>query len=137
MMHGGRIHSNGTYKDLLAQGGMFTALIQEYSQNEYSDKEHDAKTLVVTPQNHRALGAEYLKKDTVKLHQDEEREVGQIYFTTYMAYAKAMNCPFWVVLMLVGIALTSAARVAATLFLGYWTGNLLGLDENTYMVGLT
>lgn len=69
-----------------------------------------------------------------KLILEEEREVGAVSWHVYYRYAKSMGSMWWAVIFGTFLALTQAAQVFNSLFLGFWTGReISGFGNGDYM----
>lgn len=63
----------------------------------------------------------------------EERETGAVTWAVYRDYICATGSWFWAIVSGILLCLIQITNVANSLFLGFWSGNELGLGQNIYM----
>lgn len=68
---------------------------------------------------------------------DEERETGAVSWQVYAGYVRATGSWAWVVISALLLIMTQVVNVANSLFLGWWSGDEFGLDQEMYMVVYT
>lgn len=64
---------------------------------------------------------------------EEERVTGAVCWKTYKDYFGAIRSPWMIVAFLVLQVLEQVSLVGSSLFLGFWSGNTLGLSTNLYI----
>jgi len=67
------------------------------------------------------------------LEEDEEREVGAVSWKVYTEYIRATGSWFWVSASAMFLLLTQLVNLANSLFLGWWSSDEFGMEENLYM----
>ncbi|EJD45474.1 cadmium ion transporter [Auricularia subglabra TFB-10046 SS5] len=124
----GRIVEQGHFKELLANGGELSRIIDEFGTSD---------TTLGKPKTKDATDeAGEATKDTADaLMQDEDRAVGSVQLAAYVKYFDAAGGSLtWITWLIVVLTLTQAAQVANTLFLGFWTSRSVpGLQNGHYM----
>jgi hypothetical protein len=66
---------------------------------------------------------------------DEERLTGEVKWTTYTRYFKAVGSWWWAVVIGFALITEQAATVGNSLMLGYWSdGRIAGFAQGEYMV---
>ncbi|EJD40251.1 cadmium ion transporter [Auricularia subglabra TFB-10046 SS5] len=124
----GRIVEQGHFKELLANGGELSRIIDEFGTSE--------STLGKPKSSDNADEAGEDTKDAADaLMQDEDRAVGGVQLSTYLKYFDAAGGALaWITWLIVVLTITQAAQVANTLFLGFWTSRSIhGLRNGHYM----
>ncbi|TFK23813.1 ATP-dependent bile acid permease [Coprinopsis marcescibilis] len=147
VMEKGRIIERGTYTDLMTTSTVFARLVEEYGNTESREKDstsnspeaslRDGALNMKGSGNDGAVSAEMEKGTTtanVDLMQEEERKMGAVTGAIYASYLKAAGGISWGPWLLFMLALTQAASVGNTLFLGFWTAESVpGLAQGHYM----
>lgn len=64
---------------------------------------------------------------------EEERVTGAVSWKTYKDYFGAIRSPWMIVAFVVPQVLEQVTLVGSSLFLGFWSGNTLGLSTNLYI----
>ncbi|KAH7103342.1 ATP-dependent bile acid permease [Auriculariales sp. MPI-PUGE-AT-0066] len=136
LIENGKIIERGTYSELLAQGGEFAKLIDEFGTEERKlgqakrpdgdqVKSEDAKKGPTMRGN--ASGA-------AKLVEGDERETGAVSWGAYIGYLRAAGGLRYAPLLLVLLGLAQCAQVASNVFLGFWTDHsIVGFAQGQYM----
>ncbi|KAI1798260.1 multidrug resistance-associated ABC transporter [Ganoderma leucocontextum] len=129
VMDEGVVAEEGTYADLMKDGRMFARLMEEYG----SQEENKREEVVDAQQENKIVVPAEVKKGTQKLMQDEERITGAVPWSVYSKYI-AFGGGWTVLLLFLLVALSQAAQVANTLFLGFWTSSSIhGFTQGDYM----
>ncbi|KAJ7461221.1 multidrug resistance-associated ABC transporter [Mycena latifolia] len=130
VMDNGIIKEEGTYDALMANGPVFSRLMEDYGnldQEQAAPVKGVKAAVVEDPQ----IGA---KKDQAALMQTEERNTGAVSWETYRKYLKFAGGTVWAPITLLLLTLTQGAQVGNTLFLGFWTaGSIKGFQQGDYM----
>ncbi|KAJ7284389.1 multidrug resistance-associated ABC transporter [Mycena rebaudengoi] len=133
VMDNGVIREQGTYAHLMANGVVFSRLMEDYGR---LDKAHpeasklEAENAAVVADDHGDAGT---KKVQAALMQTEERNIGAVEWETYRQYLKFGGGMRWGPIIVLLLVLAQGAQVGNNLFLGFWTGNTFGLDQGEYM----
>ncbi|EJD48473.1 P-loop containing nucleoside triphosphate hydrolase protein [Auricularia subglabra TFB-10046 SS5] len=113
----GTIVEQGTYEQLRSSGGAFARLLEEHG-TKAQDLEKEAEKLEeapeVTPKTEETQGI------STALIQEEDRDVGQVPWSTYRDLLVALGVWFIPLLLLLAIAL-HAVGAASTLALSWWS----------------
>jgi len=132
----GRIAEQGTYAELMARGGEFSAFINEFgsAQEEEEEKNEDeaeaTENLAAETEGGKAAGLmkekdklDKMKKATAgaALMQMEERNTGAIEWGVYKAYLKAGYGEVMIPLLVLSLVLMQGATVLSS----YWCAILL------------
>ncbi|KDR79232.1 hypothetical protein GALMADRAFT_243140 [Galerina marginata CBS 339.88] len=130
VMDHGKIIEQGSYVDLMAHNKVFCRLIEEYG-----NPETRKNPKVVTDLSLRTGGANTSDKDVdAALMEAEERNTGAVSWIVYKKYLLSAGGLFWAPVILLLLLLGQANSVAATLFLGFWTGGTIrNFRQGDYM----
>jgi ATP-binding cassette, subfamily C (CFTR/MRP), member 1 len=132
-MHQGKIVEQGTYDELIARGGAFARLIEDYGGNEEEKKEEEDEAeedAIEEPEEKKD------KKPQAKpqaLMQVEERAVGSVSWSVYGEYAKAGGGLWVIPAVIISVMCCNGVNIATSLWLSYWTSNKYNLPEGTYV----
>ncbi|PPQ67201.1 hypothetical protein CVT24_011272 [Panaeolus cyanescens] len=118
VMDHGSIIERGTYKELVANGALFSRLVEEYGSKETVTK--GTRTAAISKAD---LEEEQVKKNA--LMQLEERNTGSVSWHVYAMYFRNAGGLRWLPLLLFLLIIVEGHNVATTLVLGFWTGNTL------------
>ncbi|EJD45444.1 ATP-dependent bile acid permease [Auricularia subglabra TFB-10046 SS5] len=118
VMDHGRIAEEGTYQELLALGGEFARLIDEFGTEKQERRAHTRRKTVVEDDVTDGAPDEALM-------QEEDRVLGQVQFSTYKKYFRAAGGVAWMPWLLACLTLGQVLQVADNLFLGFWTGQTI------------
>jgi ABC-type multidrug transport system ATPase subunit len=118
----GSIAEQGTYHDLMARGGEFSAFITEFGSKEEEKKEEEEED-VIEDISEAAAKAKKAKEDKMKkavagagLMQSEERNTGAIAMKVYKDYMKAGHGEWVMPLLILSLILMQGATVLSS----YW-----------------
>ncbi|KAI0701736.1 multidrug resistance-associated ABC transporter [Earliella scabrosa] len=134
VMDEGVIVEQGTYADLMANGPMFSRIMEEHgslehqeaaSDDEAEEKEDIDESKVVAPAAEKAVPA---------LMQEEERLTGAVSWSIYSKYFRFAGGIYVFPMILLWIALSQGAQVGNQLFLGFWTSSsIAGFSQADYI----
>ncbi|KZV86285.1 hypothetical protein EXIGLDRAFT_752906 [Exidia glandulosa HHB12029] len=128
-MENGKVVEQGTYHELVARGGDFAKLVEEYG----AEESQGSKEATGGHAKDKADDKPDAEKPT-KLVTGDERETGAVSGAAYVSYAKAAGGIRWVLLLLLWLAMAQIAQVASTLFLGFWSSSQIpGFENGDYM----
>lgn len=125
-------------QDLIASNGLFKTLVTDFGSDSKSrdsssaDKEanKDPHSKVLVSQE----GDPALAKSAVKLMLEEERETGEVKWSVYTGYMRAMGNWWWAVFIAAVLILEQVATVGNSLMLGFWSnGTISGFAQAQYM----
>jgi ATP-binding cassette subfamily C (CFTR/MRP) protein 1 len=131
----GRIIQQGTYNELLQQEGVFQTLIQEYGSAAVSNSTSiEGEKEVQSKEKEHVPVADEDKQKSGKLVLDEERETGEIAWSTYLHYLRAIRAWWIIVVVVLILAWVEGSRVTTFLFLGFWSRmKYADLSQGAYM----
>ncbi|KAJ7284355.1 multidrug resistance-associated ABC transporter [Mycena rebaudengoi] len=131
VMDNGVIREQGTYAHLMANGVVFSRLMEDYGNLDKGDPIASK----VNGEEAAIMADERGGVDTTQaaLMQIEERNIGAVEWETYRKYLKFGGGVRWGLLILILLLLAQAAQVGNNLFLSFWTGGTLGFDQGEYM----
>ncbi|TPX32622.1 hypothetical protein SmJEL517_g04298 [Synchytrium microbalum] len=152
-MEKGQITERGTYHELLSANGSFAKLVEQYGVPE-EEESKEARVEAVGSEkleipngdlsrgissmkrkNSVATTSSFENKDKPRaLMSQEEREEGSIKFTHYLMFMNAFGGIWVAVLMLVGLVVYIAFRLASDLMLLFWTTDRLGKSFEFYII---
>jgi ATP-binding cassette subfamily C (CFTR/MRP) protein 1 len=121
-------------QQLLAEAGPFRTLIKDFGSVSDArktepigeDPNFDATT-TITITGARA-------KTGTRLMLDEERLAGEVKWSTYTRYLKAVGDWWWAVIISIALVMEQAATVGNSLMLGYWSETRIsGFSQGDYM----
>ncbi|KZW02976.1 multidrug resistance-associated ABC transporter [Exidia glandulosa HHB12029] len=125
----GKVVEQGTYQELVNNGGHFAKLVEEYG----AEESQSSEAAVGGHAKDKADDKKDADKPT-KLVTGDERETGAVSGAAYVNYAKAAGGIRWALLLMVWLGLAQIAQVASTLFLGFWSGSQIpGFGNGQYM----
>ncbi|KAG8805929.1 hypothetical protein FRC17_005264, partial [Serendipita sp. 399] len=128
VMEKGEIVEEGTYRDLLESGPIFSKLMAEYGGTDTEEKEKKAED------NQLAKKATEPSAAAKPLMQDEDRNTGQIQWSIYGLYMSAAGGFTLGSLIIFLLLAEQAAQIVTTLFLGWWTSHSIkGFKDGQYM----
>ncbi|EJD44567.1 ATP-dependent bile acid permease [Auricularia subglabra TFB-10046 SS5] len=130
-MDNGKIVEKGPYQELVARGGDFAKLIEEYGAMEAQGSD------AAKNEDEAATKKDEKKESTdapTKLVTGDERETGAVSGAAYISYARAAGGVRWTLVLMVWLGMAQVAQVASTLFLGFWTeASIPGFASGDYM----
>ncbi|KAJ7284398.1 multidrug resistance-associated ABC transporter [Mycena rebaudengoi] len=131
VMDNGIIREQGTYAHLMANGVLFSRLMEDYGS---LDKE-DPQASKVKGEQAAIMADDHGGVNTTQaaLMQIEERNIGAVEWETYRKYLKFGGGVRWGLLIVILLLLAQAAQVCNNLFLSFWTGGTLGFAQGEYM----
>jgi ATP-binding cassette subfamily C (CFTR/MRP) protein 1 len=145
----GRISQQGTYavsigpplasarltsEQLLAEAGPFRTLIKDFGSVSDArktepigdDPDFEGAAATTTTQAQPKTGT--------RLMLDEERLTGEVQWSTYTRYLKAVGNWWWAVIISIALVMEQAATVGNSLMLGYWSeARINGFSQGDYM----
>lgn len=123
------MRSDGLFKTLVADFGS-ASKTQDQSPAEKADpKDFAGKETIIGKEVNSAAA-----KSAVKLMLEEERETGEIKWSVYTDYLRAMGSWWWAVLIAASLLLEQIATVGNSLMLGFWSnGTIAGFAQGQYM----
>ncbi|EJD44619.1 ATP-dependent bile acid permease [Auricularia subglabra TFB-10046 SS5] len=139
LMDEGKIVERGTYAELLARGGSFADLIEEFGTDERKMEAQDLdKTSAGIKEKIQGEKSSAELRPTgagaKKLVEGDERETGAVSWSAYYSYLQAAGGIKWAPGLLVWLALAQCAQVASNVFLGFWTDlGIPGFSTGQYM----
>ncbi|KAI0659143.1 multidrug resistance-associated ABC transporter [Cubamyces menziesii] len=136
VMDEGVIVEQGTYEDLMANGRMFSTLMEEYGSLEKQEEEvvEAAEEKAKKKEKVAKVEAAGPQKEHQTLMQAEERLTGAVSWSVYGKYAKFAGGWYVFPTILLWIIISQGAQVANNLFLGFWTSSSIrGFDQADYM----
>ncbi|KAF8199630.1 ATP-binding cassette transporter YOR1 [Pholiota molesta] len=132
----GSIAEQGTYHDLMARGGEFSAFITEKKEEE--EEEED----VIEDISEAAAKAMKAKEDKMKkavagagLMQSEERNTGAIAMKVYKDYMKAGHGEWVMPLLILSLILMQGATVLSSYWLVWWQEQTFHQPQGFYVNG--
>ncbi|KAI8827837.1 P-loop containing nucleoside triphosphate hydrolase protein [Chytriomyces cf. hyalinus JEL632] len=139
----GAISEQGTYQELIQEGGEFAKMIASYGSEEdkaSSDSDNgDAEKEIALDRERQLLElAEVLasKKAGKDIMSVEDQETGKVPMRVWLNYVKASGGMFGFVIPLVLVMLVfQLARTGNDLWLTWWTGNNFNLTTIQYIAG--
>ncbi|KDQ12182.1 hypothetical protein BOTBODRAFT_34790 [Botryobasidium botryosum FD-172 SS1] len=133
-MQDGRIAEQGTYAELIADGGDFARLIEEFGSMEEKETSEKGDSNEAKDGGVEGAGVAVAKKNGAALMSKEERSVGDLPWSIYVNYIRAAGSLSWAPTMMLFIALAQVFRVANTVALGFWSAESIpGFDRSDYM----
>ncbi|EFI26687.1 ATP-binding cassette [Coprinopsis cinerea okayama7 len=133
VLDNGTVIEQGTYTELVANGPVFSRLVEEYGQK-------SAFTSTGSNLNERAeLTSVQIKDDLPEvakeaLMQAEERNIGAVSWDVYKRYLWYAGGMIWLFILLSILILNQAAAVGDNLWLGFWTSlEFPSLSQGDYM----
>jgi ABC-type multidrug transport system fused ATPase/permease subunit len=125
-MHDGKIVEEGTYRELLDNGGDFAHLVEKFGGKEEEKAE--------APAEHEGPKAPIRKRRSV-LMGNEERATGSVKRAVYFEYARAAG-GFWIIPAIVAaVILSNGGNLAMSIWLSAWTSHRFPVSENAYIAG--
>ena len=132
----GRIVEQGTYSELIARDGAFSALVAEFGnkdKDEEEKKEHEEKEFAAIDGKGEADPKKAVKvKKAPKLMQEEERALGSVGKRVYGGYLSAAGYKTGVVLLL-AIILMQAATTVNAYTLVWWQEDKFNKGKGFYL----
>ncbi|OCF43886.1 hypothetical protein I317_02329 [Kwoniella heveanensis CBS 569] len=130
----GRIVQQGTYADLRNEEGIFRTLVDEFGSVEHQEDTRDEESSIEGDGDTSGKEKESAKEGDSKFFLDEERLTGNISWSTYLAWFAALRSPTYLTICAASLVLTQVCSVGNSLFLGYWSGELIpGFSQGEYM----
>lgn len=128
----GRIAEQGTYSDLISQGGKFSRLIEEFGSSKEEDKKQDegeGEEKIGTKTEGEKMAMEKMKKAVAgeALMQTEERNTGAISNKVYKSYLNAGKGQVILPFLLFSLVLLQGATVMSSYWFVGWL-NILRFD---------
>ena len=124
-MQEGRIVEEGTYQELIANGGNFARLADKFGAKEEKPEatgEQEGPKPLVRKRRSVLMGA-------------EERATGSVSRAVYFEYARAAG-GFWIIPAIVAaVILSNGGNLAMSLWLSAWTSHRYDVSENAYIAG--
>jgi len=137
LVHDGKIIERGTYTELLAQGGEFAKLIDEFGTEErkMTQVERAAEGEAANEKgDKKPAGPAADGSNATKLVEGDERETGAVSWHAYVFYLRAAGGLRYAPILLALLGLAQLAQVASNVFLGFWTDlGIPGFSEGHYM----
>ncbi|KAF9888516.1 hypothetical protein FE257_008623 [Aspergillus nanangensis] len=121
VMDEGRIHSVGTFEDLMRDNEIFQRLLSTSQQEHSSDEAEDAVEPIA--EEKADPSPQMANKPAAVLMQQEERATASVGWGVWKAYIKASGSYWNAVVILIFLALVNVANVWTSLWLSYWTSN--------------
>lgn len=123
------------YQELRNQSGVFRTLMEDYgTKTEPQVKSQAHESLGMEASNESNTDDKEEKQKGGKLLIDEERAVGEIPWSTYHTYIKAIGAYWWTGFIFLSIVCVEGSRVTNSLFLGFWSQRkITGLGQGGYM----
>ena len=119
---------------MLTENGPFRTLVKEFgsvSEARKTEPIDDKLDLEARPAP-LATGAQ--PKTGTRLMLDEERLTGEVKWSTYTRYLKAIGNWWWAVIITIALVMEQAATVGNSLMLGYWSETRInGFSQGAYM----
>ncbi|KZW01098.1 cadmium ion transporter [Exidia glandulosa HHB12029] len=124
----GHVAEQGTYDELIARGGAFAKLVEEFGTTQGEDVKEKTKVAKTDEKTDVAAG------ESEALMQEEDRVVGQVQWRTYTRYFQAAGGVAWMPWLLFCLIMDQASQVGSNLFLGWWTGReIRGFGDGQYI----
>ncbi|KAH9849408.1 multidrug resistance-associated ABC transporter [Lenzites betulinus] len=131
VMDEGVIVEQGTYQDLMADGEMFSRLMEEYGSLEKQEENAIIDKPELKVKDLKAKGPE---REHQTLIQAEERLTGAVSTSVYTKYFKFAGGAAVFPMIMLWLVLSQGAQVANNLFLGFWTAqSVRGFNQADYM----
>jgi hypothetical protein len=121
----------GSYDELVANGGAFSKLVEEFG-----GKEEEKKEVEDEVEEDAIEEPEKEKKPVQKakaLMQVEERATGSVAWGVYAEYARAGGGIWVIPAVILSVLACNGVNIATSLWLSYWTSNKYGLSEGAYV----
>jgi len=146
VMSAGEVAEQGTYAELLAANGEFARLMGEYggvtggdavSQTSPSPSTESAILLKDNAANR--IGASMAKNDAKpakELMTAEERNVGSVDSSVWLAYVKATGGLSMVLILALALILAQASKIGNDYWLVAWTNNVIPGFSSTQYIGI-
>ncbi|KAJ3067917.1 hypothetical protein HDU98_008890 [Podochytrium sp. JEL0797] len=138
VMRDGEIAEQGSYQDLVANGGEFASLIEVYgSLDDHEEKGHesqetkDANLVVEKMALDKMESAMDSKKGGKEIMQVEERDTGAVSWNVWKTYADACGGVNFGIMTFVMLAVLQTAQVMNNLWLSWWTEGKYDATFNT------
>ncbi|KZV74003.1 ABC transporter [Peniophora sp. CONT] len=136
----GRIVQQGTYEELIAAEGAFSAHINEFTsqqtEEEQREEEEEGDAVEEAPVHDLGVGADKKRQAAVKgeaLMQKEERNTGAVAWDIYKAYFKAGNGIITVPILVATLVLTQVVTVLSSYWLVWWESGTFHQPQGFYM----
>jgi len=124
-MQEGKIVEEGTYQELIANGGNFARLADKFGAKEEKPEatgEQEGPKPPVRKRRSVLMGA-------------EERATGSVSRAVYFEYARAAG-GFWIIPAIVAaVVLSNGGNLAMSIWLSGWTSHRYDFSENVYIAG--
>jgi len=142
MVDDGQIVEHGTYTELMANRGVFSKFVRQFSPKQQEEQKEDAEEIaskVKVGEEERgngdhnsvaALGERYEKgKETMQ----EERNVGAVAWEVYKTYLAAGNGHILVPSLLLSLLLLQGAQIMSNYWLVFWNERLFDRPVGYYV----
>lgn len=124
-MQEGKIVEEGTYQELIANGGNFSRLADKFGAKEEKTE---------APVEHEAPKPPVRKRRSVLMGL-EERATGSVSRAVYFEYARAAG-GFWIIpAIIAAVVLSNGGNLAMSLWLSAWTSHRYNVSEDAYIAG--
>lgn len=134
VMDNGVIREQGTFKDLMADGDVFSHLMDEYGNQNAEHAEAAEGETVKKDIYQKSIVKAKSDASQAALMQEEERQTGAVTLTTYTKYLRYAGGLIWAPFILAMLVLMQGASVSNNLFLGFWTAQSIhGFTQGSYM----
>ena len=135
-MEDGQIADRGTFAELMARESAFARMMDEHGDGSGDDANHhgsDAPSIIAPVDKRDGPSGGADARPTHALMTKEERVVGAVQRSTIKAYVDASGGWLVVVVLAVLEVLWQCTRVAADLWLSYWTSRTFHQSQAWYM----
>jgi len=131
-MDKGKIVEEGTYEELLSNGGNFARLAAEFGggEEENTEQQLGGEEHVMEESNDKQKKPEQKSK---ALMQVEERAIGSVKWGVYTEYARAGGGIWVIPAIILSVLACNGVNIATSLWLSYWTSDKYDLNEGTYV----
>jgi hypothetical protein len=129
----GKIVEQGTYDQLILNGGDFSRLVAEFGGKEEEKKEEEEEAeedAIEEPLKEKEKKPEQKGK---ALMQVEERATGSVAWGVYAEYARAGGGIWVIPAIILSVIACNGVNIATSLWLSYWTSNKYGMSEGAYV----
>ena len=134
-MDQGKIVEQGTYDELLSNGGNFARLVEKYGGKEEENKEEqeEAEEDAIEESGSTKIEQKKPEEKGKALMQVEERATGSVKWGVYAEYARAGGGIWVIPAIIISVLCCNGVNIATSLWLSYWTSNKYELSEGAYV----